>query len=267
MEGLTQAALLDPAWQWLIAFAVALARPAGMLAVNPVMTRAGLTGLLRGAVAAALALPAVPHLAGQVASGAQAPLTLLLLTAKEAVMGTVLGFLLGLPFWAFDAAGDVLDQQRGATAGRLNDPAGFADVSITGTLLVLTGITLFVATGGLQTLASLLYASWAVWPPLTAMPSPTAQAPVLLLGFLDAVLRQGVLLGAPVVVAMLLADAALILVGRFAPQLRIDDLAPAARNLVFCLFMPLYCVFLVGYMGRDTLALPGLLDLMQRGLQ
>lgn len=264
---MTQAALLDPAWRWLIALAIALARPTAMLAISPVLTRASLTGLLRGAVAAVLALPAVPHLAGQVVVGAQAPLALLLLTAKEAVMGAVLGFVLGLPFWAFDVAGDLLDQQRGATAGRLSDPAGFDDVSVTGTLLVLTGITLFVATGGLQTLASLLYASWAVWPPLAAMPSPTAQAPALILGFLDAVLRQGVLLGAPVVAAMLLTDVAMILVGRFAPQLRIDDLAPAARNLVFCVFMPVYCVFLLSYMQRGTLALPGLLEQMRLGLQ
>lgn len=263
---MVQAALLDPAWRWLLAAVIALARPTAMLAVHPVLARGHLTGLLRGAVAAVLAVPAIPHLAGQVVVGTP-PLALLLLTAKEAAMGAVLGFVLGLPFWAFEVAGDLLDQQRGATSGRLNDPAGFDDVSITGTLLVLTGVTLFVATGGLLTLASLLYASWAIWPPLAAMPAPIPQAPALLLSFLDAVLRQGLLLAAPVVVAMLLADLALILVGRFAPQLRIEDMASAARNLVFYVFMPLYCVFLLTYLQADTLALPGLLDRMRLGLQ
>ena len=238
-----------------------------MLAISPVFTRSNLTGLLRGAVAMALAFPMVPYLTGQIASGARNPVALLLLTVKEAAMGAMLGFILGLPFWAFDLAGDLLDQQRGATSGRLNDPAGFEDVSITGTLLVLTGVTLFVATGGLQTLTSLLYASWAVWPPLAAMPQPTVQAPVLLLGFLDAVLRQGVLLGAPVVAAMLLADVALILIGALRP-------ATAHRRLGTGRTQPgilrVHAALLRvpgGIYGRNTLAMPGLLDLMRQGLQ
>ena len=262
-----QSELLDPAWRWLLAAVIALARPTAMMAVTPVLTRGNLTGLLRGAVAAVLAFPAIPHLAGQVTLEGQGSLALLLLTAKEAVIGALLGLMLGLPFWAFEVAGDLLDLQRGATAGRLNDPAGFDDVSITGTLLVVTGITLFVATGGLLTLASLLYASWAIWAPLAAMPLPTAQAPLLLLGFLDALLRQGLLLAVPVIVAMLLADLALVLVGRFAPQLRIEDMASAARNLVFYVFMPAYCAFLLSYLQADTLALPGLLDRLRPGLQ
>lgn len=238
-----------------------------MLAIHPVLTRGQITGLLRGAVAGVLALPAMAPFAHQVVLGAQTPLTLFLLGLKEAVIGGILGLILGLPFWAFDVAGDILDQQRGATAGRLDDPAGFADVSVTGTLLILTGVTLFVATGGLETLASLLYASWAVWPILSPMPSPTPQAPALILGLLDALLRQGLLLGAPILAAMLLADVALILVGRFAPQLRIEDTASAARNLVFFVFMPLYCTFLLSYMRVGTSALPAMLQQMRLGLQ
>lgn len=262
-----QAVLLDMGWRWLLAVAIAIARPTAMLAFHPLLTRAHLTGVLRGAVAVGLALPAIPHLSSQVVIGAQNPVTLLLLVAKEAAIGAVIGFVLGVPFWALDVAGDVLDQQRGATSGRLDDPAGFADVSITGTLLLLTGITLFVSTGGLQTLASLLYASWSIWPPLAAMPMPTEQAPLLVLGLLDAILRQGVLLAVPVVIAMLLADASLTLVARFAPQLRIEDVALAARNLMFCIMMPLYCVFLITYMQHDLGALPQLLDQMRLGIQ
>ena len=188
---------------------------------------------------------------------------LLLLAGKEAAVGAALGLLLGAPFWALDVAGDILDAQRGATQGRLNDPAGFEDVSISGTMLVVTGIAVFVATGGLEMLAELLYASWRIWPALGALPEPDRQTPLLLLGLLDRVTRQGLLLAVPAVLAMLLADVSLLIVARLTPQLRIDDLALSARNIVFVVFMPLYAVFLLRYMRQDQAVLPGVLDLLR----
>ena len=259
-------ALFEHVWHWLLAYGVALARPFAMLSLNPVFTRAQITGLLRGAVASALALPLVPQLAATLSPGSYGAIGLLLLTAKEAVIGAALGLLLGAPFWALDVAGDVLDAQRGATQGRLNDPAGFEDVSISGTMLMVTGIALFVMTGGLETLADLLYGSWTVWRPLSAWPSPDRRTPLLLLGLLDRVTRQGLLLAVPVVIAMLLADVSLLVVARLAPQLRIDDLALSARNIVFVVFMPLYAVFLLAYMRQDQAALPSVLDLLRTSL-
>jgi type III secretion protein T len=178
----------------------------------------------------------------------------------------VLGFPLSLPFWALDVAGDILDQQRGATEGRLNDPAGFEDVSITGTLLLMTGTGLFVLTGGLTTIASLLYASWGVWPALSALPEPVPQAPALILGLLDALSRQGLLLAAPVLLAMLIADVTMILIGRFARQLKIDDISTAARNLAFYIFLPLYCTYLIFYMRQDQAGLLHTIEWIERAL-
>ena len=167
---LTSGPLFETVWHWLIAYGIALGRPLALISLNPLFTRAQVGGLLRGAVATALALPMVPRLAAELAPALQNPVGLLLLSLKEAAIGAALGLLLGAPFWALDVAGDVLDAQRGATQGRLNDPAGFEDVSITGTLLMMTGIALFVLTGGLEMLADLLYGSWR--PPRRPRPPP-----------------------------------------------------------------------------------------------
>lgn len=249
-------------WHWLVAYGIALARPMAMLSLNPVFTRAQITGLIRGAVASALALPMIPVLAAGPLEEAGS-IGLLLLTCKEALIGAALGLLLGAPFWALDVAGDVLDAQRGATQGRLNDPAGFEDVSISGTMLIVTGIALFVLTGGLETLADLLYGSWAIWRPLGAWPQLDSRTPPLLLGVLDRVTRQGVLVALPAVVAMLMVDMGLMIVARMAPALRIDDLALSARNVVFTLFMPLYALFLLTYMRQDLATLPDILALLR----
>ena len=252
-------------WHWLLAYGIALARPLAMLSLNPVFTRAQITGLVRGAVATAIAVPVIPHVAAALTASLGA-VPLLLLTFKEAALGAGLGLLLGAPFWALSVAGDVLDAQRGATQGRLNDPAGFEDVSVTGTLLIITGVTLFAITGGLQTLTGLLYESWALWPPLAGLPSLGRQTPRLLLGVLDQVTREGLLLAVPPILAMLLADISLMVIAKIAPNLRIDDLGLAVRNAVFVAFMPLYVTFLIFYVRQDQAVLPDTMTVIRSAL-
>ena len=247
----------------IIAYGLLLARPVAMLTFTPVFTRVEFTALLRGAVASALVLPMVPTVLAALQRDGWSALGLMVLIGKEALIGFALGLVLGAPFWALDIAGDYLDAQRGATQGRLNDPAGFSDVSITGTLLVMTGVALFVITGGLETLTDLLYRSWAIWKPLGAFPQLDSRTPDLLLGFLDRITSQGLMLALPLIIVMLLAEAGLLIVARRAPHLRVDDLAFAVRNIVFVSFLPIYAVFLISYIRRDFGTLPGLVDLLR----
>lgn len=247
----------------ILAYGLLLARPVAMLTFTPVFTRVEFTPFLRTAVASALVLPMIPVVSAGLSQEGWSGLGVLVLIGKEAVIGLALGLLLGAPFWALDVAGDLLDAQRGATQGRLNDPAGFGDVSLTGSLLIVTGVTLFVLSGGLETLVELLYGSWAMWKPLSTFPQLDARTPDLLLGFLDRVTRQGLTLALPLIVPLLVAEAGLLIVSRLAPQLRTDDLALAVRNVVFHLLLPLYAVFLIGYIRQDLTTLPGLMELMR----
>ena len=258
--------LLPGVMQWLLAFAMALARPLALVSLLPTFSRVGITGPVRGAIAAALCLPVLPALNHALADSGSSAIVLLLLSLKEAALGTALGLLLGVPFWALEIGGDLLDLQRGATQGRLDDPSGFGDLSISGTFLLVLGIALFASSGGLEVLADLLYRSWRIWPPLAALPAMTEATPDLLLGLLDQMLRQALRLVAPVILAMLLADVSLILVGRVAPNLRIDNQALAVRNLAFYLFLPLYAAFLMFYVRQDMAQLRVGLDILSGAL-
>jgi type III secretion protein T len=108
-----------------------------------------------------------------------------------------------------------------------------------------------------------LYRSWAVWKPLGAFPQLDARTPDLVLCFLDRITRQGLMLALPLITVLLLADAGLLIVARFAPQLRTDDLALSVRNIVFLSFLPIYAVFLIGYIRQDLGTLPGLFGLLR----
>jgi type III secretion protein T len=252
-----------PVRNGVIAYGLLLARPVAMLTFTPAFDRVQFTAMLRGAIASALVLPMLPTVLAELQREGWSALGLMVLIGKEALIGFTLGLVLGAPFWALDITGDYLDAQRGATQGRLNDPAGFADVSITGTLLVMAALALFVVTGGLETLTDLLYRSWTIWKPLSAFPQLDSRTPDLLLGFLDRITRQGLMLALPLIIVMLLAEAGLLIVARIAPQMRVDDMAFAVRNIVFVSFLPIYAVFLIGYIRQDFGTLPGLIDLLR----
>lgn len=240
-----------------------MARPMGLLSIHPIFTRFQITGLLRGAMALVLALPAVPMIATMLEQTPQTGVALMMLAVKEGLLGCFLGLLLGMPFWMLDVAGDILDLQRGATQGRINDPAGFEDVSITGTFLLLLGITYFAASGGLQMLLHCLYQSWTLWTPLACLPSFSKQFPVLVLGLLDEMLSSAVSLALPMLLAMLLSDVALSIVSRAAPSLRVDDHAMGARNIVFFFVLTLYTSYLCLFVRQDVARIPAFFDALK----
>jgi len=242
------------------AFGLAIARGLGLLLLLPISTRLGLTGTHRTAVAAAIGLPLVPMLASQLAAAPVGGGQLLLLAAKE----TFIGLLFSAPFWIAEAAGELVDQQRGSRGNNsLPDPSGGEQVGPTGTLLVLTLLTVFFVLGGLRWLIDGLYASYAIWPALDIVPRLAPDAGRQMLHVLDSILGAGFLLASPLVGAMLLAELALALVSRFVPSLNVFDLAMAVKGLVQVVGLPVYAVFLIGYLRSGLAPLTGIGDALR----
>src|SRR5215471_15502144 len=180
----------------------------------PAFTRIGLTGILRGAAGLAFALPLVPMMAAAIAG---LPLTVTMIAAllfKEVIIGLMIGLVLGVPIWAAEAAGDVLDLQRGSTAASLVDPLATTEESITGTLFGLVMVALYFGSGGLPLTLRTVYDSYAIWPVASVFPSISPAASQFLVGLLDNVVTMGVVLVAPIIVFMLLTDVLLALVSR-----------------------------------------------------
>src|SRR5258708_3273196 len=164
-------ALFSAAYPYLIAAAVAMARALGLVIVTPAFTRLGLTGLLRSSVAIVIALPLIPMILAALAP-AQLPSTIIAgLVIKEMLIGAVVGIAFGIPFWAAETAGDLVDLQRGTTAAQLLDPLALAESNITATLLTVTLVALFFMTGGFSLLLAGLYDSYCLWPATTFTPA------------------------------------------------------------------------------------------------
>jgi type III secretion protein T len=247
MEPDLAAAMLGAVKLPLAAFGLGLARALGMLQILPVATRLGLTGLHRGGLAAALSLICLPVLLQQIQPADITGAHMTLLTVKEGIIGFVLGLLFALPFWAAETAGELIDQQRGSRGAVTADPAWQEESGITATLFVLTMITIFMVSGGLHWVIETLLQSYRIWPAGSLAPPFALAAAPHMLALLDAALRTGLILAAPLLIGMLLAELGLALVSRFAPQLNVFDLSMSLKGLVKVIGLPIYTVFLIGY--------------------
>ena len=76
----------------------------------------------------------------------------------------------------------------------------------------------------------------------------TKASAMALLGLLDQVMQIGVLMIAPLVIALLVADLMLAYLARMAPNLHVFDLSLPIKNLLFAFLMLVYVIFLIPFM-------------------
>ncbi|MFC7206483.1 type III secretion system export apparatus subunit SctT [Comamonas endophytica] len=191
-----------------------------MFLVLPLFNTQLIPGMLRFAVAGALGLVLVPALYPAVMPVEIKPMALVLLMLKEAFLGFVIGYLAAIPFWIFEAVGFLVDNQRGASIASTLNPLTGNDSSPLGILFNQAFIVFFLISGGFALLLGTLYDSFTLWSVLQWTPELRAESVPLLLGQLDRLVRMALLLSAPALVAMFLAEFGLALVSRFAPSCR-----------------------------------------------
>ncbi len=268
MLGEQLAGFFDLAYPLLSAFGMAVARALGMIIITPAFNRLGLTGMIRSAVAVVVSIPIAPDIFIALA-GEQPPSTLMLmaLLIKEMVIGVVIGLIFGIPFWAAEVAGELIDLQRGSTMAQLLDPLSSGESSVTSTLLSITLITLFFMSGGFTLMLDGLYRSYQLWPVLAAAPALGEHSVMEIVGVLDKVMQTGVLMIAPVVIAILTADLLLAYLARMAPQLHVFDLSLSVKNLLFSFLMVVYVSFMIPYMLSQLGAMRGWFDVVESTVQ
>lgn len=236
---------------FLMALAYTQPRTLAMLSVLPLFHPQMVPRLMRMSVAAgvcALVAPTlVPHVHGDF-SAAQ----LMVLMCKEAFIGFVLGFALAIPFWAFEAVGFLIDNQRGASIAATLNPLTGNDSSPLGILFNQAFIVFFLVAGGFTLVLGLLYDSFQLWPVFHWTPTLNPGTVPLLLAQLDRLMTLCMLYAAPVVIAMFLAELGLALVSRFVPQLQVFFLAMPIKSALALLVLVVYMATLFD-LGRDAI--------------
>jgi type III secretion protein T len=199
--------------------AAAFPRMLALMMTIPLFPKAGFAFLVRNGIGIALLLAIYPMLATQVPPSGWHVGQWLGFVLKEAFLGFLIGYAMGTIFWVFQSVGELIDNQVGLNNATIFDPfGGHAGGPYAGFLMQIS-IVLFVVLGGLQLLAGLLYESFLLWPMSSFVPALGDGYERL---FRDGLQRDGALvltLVAPLIIVLVLAELAVGLINRVAPQL------------------------------------------------
>lgn len=167
--------------------------------------------------------------------------------AKEVALGFVMGYCITWLFWAVQAAGAFIDNQRGAAIASSIDPMQGHETSPLGMLFSQAFITYFFAFGGFLLIVSLLYTSYERWPITELLPIRSEDFPAMMLEILDLGMRLTVLFSAPIIAVMFFAEFALALVSRFAPQVQVFILALPIKSGIAMVLLIFYIPIMLRY--------------------
>jgi type III secretion protein T len=233
--------LYDVFKEQVLTYLLALPRAYAFLISSQLLNAQVIPRLARNVVIMVLTAPLVPGLQGQADQLTAEVSIFMVYFAKEVVIGFVLGYLVFWMFWAVQAAGTYIDNQRGTAIASSIDPLQGHEASPMGLLFSQAFVTYFFALGGFLVVLGLLYASYTQWPIDQLLPiGRDASFPALMLEILDRGTMLAILLSAPVVVIMFLAEFALAMISRFAPQIQVFILAMPIKSAIAMLILLFY---------------------------
>lgn len=166
-----------------------------------------------------------------------------ILALKELLIGFALGFILALPFYIAQTAGNLVDFMRGASSLMVQDPFMQTQNSPISLLYNYTLICIFYKLGGITILVDGLINSFQVFP-VDALMKPelfSKSHPFWATMFpaLNNVVALGIQFCAPSIMAILMTELFLGIANRLAPNVQISFLGMALKSLVGIVFLAL----------------------------
>lgn len=239
--------ILSFSWdQWVLGFSLTMPRFLAAFSMLPFFSRQALPGLLRTGVAVSLCLVMVPFVLDQSANLRLDATSLFVLIVKEVIVGIMIGFPLSGLFWAIESIGSYVDNQRGSAMASSADPLTGTESTPLGILFTQAFTVYFMASGAFLLLLGAFYQTYQIWPVADFTPTLGANGPVFYLSLFDKFMRMVIVLSAPLIIAMFLAEFALALVSRFAPQLNVFFLAMPIKSGLAILMLIFYGPLLFG---------------------
>lgn len=234
--------------QHVVAFFLVLARVSPLFTLAPLFSSKMVPARVRGIIAVALAIGLSPVVAGgQVLPTGPAELGALI--GKELLVGAAFSFVLAAFFAAIQVAGSLLDTLIGFSYGGLVDPVTGNQSALLSTAYSMVGILVFIAIGGDSWVIQGLARTYDVVG-LTQLPS----LGTLVQGATDSfvgIFSAAVQVAGPVILALILTDAAFGVVSRVVPNLNAFQVGMPAKVLVGLLLIGATLPFVAGWMSDE----------------
>ncbi|ORM83738.1 EscT/YscT/HrcT family type III secretion system export apparatus protein [Pantoea deleyi] len=153
----------------------------------------------------------------------------LIILIKECIIGLILAFTLCMPFWIVIGLGEILDNQRGATISDSIDPVNGVQSSILSGFLNFAFGAIFFASGGMRLLLDVMVQSYRMLPRGSSLEGiHWEQAGDLLV----VLMQNSILLAAPVMLVMMIAEMLLGVFARYCPQLNPFSLSLTIKSFI-----------------------------------
>jgi flagellar biosynthetic protein FliR len=234
--------------QQAVGFILVLARISPLFLLAPPFSSRMVPARVRGVIAVALTIGIAPI----ALAGHKVPvdaLALGALAAKEILVGTAFAFAIAAVFAAISACGSFLDTLIGFSFGSLVDPVTGVNSSVLSQAYSMIGVLIFLAIGGdawvVQGLARTYDLVGVVeYPALDSLIGGTVHA---FTGIFAAALE----LAAPVLLALVVTDAAFGVVSRVVPQFNVFAVALPAKVVVGLVILGASLPFAAGWIADE----------------
>jgi flagellar biosynthetic protein FliR len=238
--------------QQVLTFFLVLGRISPLFLLAPLFSSKMMPPRARGIAAVALALgiaPVASHAGGGAGDLPADLIGIAGLMLKEILVGMAFAFALGAFFAAISVAGNLLDTFIGFSFGAIVDPVSGNPGGALNQLYGLVGVAIFVAIGGDAWVIQGLARTYDAVPLLDApqIGSLVEGAQVAFSGVFAAALQ----VCAPVLLAIVLTDAAFGMVSRVVPQLNVFAVGFPAKVTVGLLLIGVSLPFLAGWLDDE----------------
>ncbi len=228
-------------------FFLVLARVSPLFLLAPLFSSKMIPGRARAVIALALTIgimPVVKH--GPIDLD---PLGFGALIIKEVIVGLAFAFALAAMFAGLQAAGSLLDTLIGFSFGSLVDPITGTQSTVLAQLYSLFGVAILIAIGGDAWIIRGLARSYEAVPLLDtpAVGSMVQGAQVAFSG----IFVSAFMIGAPVIVALIITDAAFGVVSRVVPQMNVFAVGFPAKMLVGLTLLGASLPFVSGFVADE----------------
>ena len=229
-------------------FMLVIARIAPLFIVAPLFSSKMIPARVRGIAAVGLAVGIAPL----AMKGEHVPLDIMALGAlavKELLVGLAFSFAIAALFAAVTAAGSLADTLIGFSFGALVDPITGNNASVLSQAYSLIGVAIFIAIGGDGWVIQGLNHTYDLvplvdYPALGSMVSGVQHAFV-------GIFVAAVELAAPVVLAVIITDAAFGVVARVVPQLNVFQVGFPAKVTIGLLVIGVSLPFAAGWISDE----------------
>jgi flagellar biosynthetic protein FliR len=237
--------------QHVLAFALVLARVAPLFVLAPLFSSRSFPGRVRTVTAVALAIGISP-VASQALGDAAVPTgawELGGLMVKEMLVGMAFSFGIAALFAALSTAGALLDTMVGFMIGGIIDPLTGTSASLLTQLYTMIGVLVFIAIGGDGWVIAGLARTYEAIPLLEA-PQIGSLTQGAQLAFSN-IFGAAIMVAAPVLVALVITEAALGVVSRVVPQINVFAVGFPAKIAVGLLLVGASMPFAAGWLADE----------------